>query len=261
MIERYLAEMSVSELPELDGAALYSLLAPGKRIRPLLCLAAAKSAGADPRDALPAAAALEMVHAFSLVHDDLPALDDDDERRGKPTSHVRFGEGVAVLVGDALLTAAFRHVAERLGGSAEVRLAVLGELARGVSGMIDGQYLDVTADGPPSYRDLVRIHKLKTGALITCSVLCGLHVAGVDDEAKLGYKAFAEELGLLFQIVDDILDGGDDGEASFVTTLGMQRAKELAAEAHLRARALLAGIDADTGELAELTELIARRTG
>src|SRR5204863_6699685 len=118
---------------------LYSLLSPGKQVRPRLCLAAARSAGADPRDALPAAAAIEMVHAFSLVHDDLPALDDDDERRGRATSHVRFGEGVAVLVGDALLNAAYRHVAEHLRAPAEVRLAVIDELARGVAGVIDGQ--------------------------------------------------------------------------------------------------------------------------
>ena len=146
-------------------------------MRPRLCLAAARAAGAEPRDALPAAAALEMVHAFSLVHDDLPALDDDDERRGQPTSHVRFGEAVAVLVGDALLNGALRLVAERLDGPAEVRLAVTSELARGVAGMIDGQYLDVTAAGLPGEQELIRIHRLKTGALIEASVVCGALVA------------------------------------------------------------------------------------
>ncbi len=239
---------------------LYSLLSPGKRVRPRLCLAAARSAGADPRDALPAAAAVEMVHAFSLVHDDLPALDDDDERRGRPTSHVRYGEAVAVLVGDALLNAAYRHVAERLRGSAEVRLAVMEELARGVAGMIDGQYLDVTAVAPPSHDELAALHRRKTGALISAAVGCGLHVAGLDDEGQQPYRAFAAELGLLFQIVDDVLDDGNGGEPSYVNTLGLDRARELAAESHLRASALLSTIDGDTAELAELTELIATRT-
>src|SRR5205085_5430082 len=111
-----------------------------------LCLATVRAADGDPQAALPAAAAIEMIHAFSLIHDDLPALDDDDERRGRPTSHVRYGEAVAVLAGDALLNAAYRHVLERLPAPAEVRLAVLEELAAGVAGMIDGQYLDVTAE-------------------------------------------------------------------------------------------------------------------
>jgi geranylgeranyl diphosphate synthase type II len=250
----------VSEVPELEEAVLYSLLSPGKRVRPRLCLAAAKSAGADPRDALPAAAAIEMVHAFSLVHDDLPALDDDDQRRGRPTSHVRFGEAVAVLVGDALLNAAYRHVAERLRAPAAVRLAVVAELARGVSGMIDGQYLDVTSAAPPAHEQLVELHRRKTGALISAAIGCGLHVAGLDDEAQAPYRAFAAELGLLFQIVDDVLDEGDGGEPSYVNTLGIDRARELASESHQRARALLTAIDAGTEDLAELTELIANRT-
>jgi geranylgeranyl diphosphate synthase type II len=239
---------------------LYSLLSPGKRVRPRLCLAAARSAGADPRDALPAAAAVEMVHAFSLVHDDLPALDDDDQRRGRATSHVRYGEAVAVLVGDALLNAAYRHVAERLQTSAEVRLAVVAELARGVAGMIDGQYLDVTATDSPSHDQLVELHRRKTGALISAAVGCGLHVAGLDPEAQAPYRAFAAELGLLFQIVDDVIDDGSDGEPSYVNTLGMERARELAGESHDRAMVLLRTIDGDTAELAELTGLIANRT-
>jgi geranylgeranyl diphosphate synthase type II len=250
----------VSDIAELDEAVLYSLLSPGKRVRPRLCLAAARSAGADPRDALPAAAAIEMVHAFSLVHDDLPALDDDVERRGRATSHVRFGEAVAVLVGDALLNAAYRHVAERLRVPAEVRLAVIDELAQGVAGMIDGQYLDVTASSDPTHEELVELHRRKTGALILAAVGCGLHVAGLDDEAQAPYRAFAAELGLLFQIVDDLLDEGDGGEPSYVNTLGADRARELAIESHRRATALLSAIDGDTAELAELTELIANRT-
>lgn len=237
----------------------YSLLSPGKRMRPRLCLAAARAAGADPQQALPAAAALEMIHAFSLVHDDLPALDDDAERRGRPTSHVRYGEAVAVLAGDALLNAAYRHVLERLDASAAVRLAVLEELARGVGDMIDGQYLDVTA-AAPSHDQLARLHRLKTGALFEASVACGLHVAGLDAAAQQPYREFARELGLLFQIVDDVLDDGSDGEPSYVSLLGLERSRELAGQSYARVEELLAAIDADTAELAQLAELIARRS-
>ncbi|HYW28780.1 MAG TPA: polyprenyl synthetase family protein [Gaiellales bacterium] len=236
----------------------YSLLSPGKRIRPRLCLAAARSAGADPADALPAAAAVEMIHAFSLVHDDLPALDDDTERRGRPTSHVRYGEAVAVLAGDALLNAAYRHVLEHPQLPDAVRPAVLAELARGVAAMIDGQYLDVTAE-TPDHDALASLHRLKTGALIEAAVACGLHVARLDASQQAPYRAFARELGLLFQIVDDVLDDGSD-EPSYVALHGVDRARELAEDSYLRARELLAGIDGDTSELAALAELIARRS-
>jgi geranylgeranyl diphosphate synthase type II len=192
------------------------------------------------------------------VHDDLPALDDDAERRGRPTSHVRYGEAVAVLAGDALLNAAYRHVLERLDASAAVRLAVLEELSRGVGAMIDGQYLDVTADAP-SHDQLARLHRLKTGALFEASVACGLHVAGVDVAAQQPYREFARELGLLFQIVDDVLDDGSDGEPSYVSLLGLERSRELAEQSYARVEELLAAIDADTAELAQLAELIARR--
>ncbi|HEY0389258.1 MAG TPA: polyprenyl synthetase family protein [Gaiellales bacterium] len=247
----------LSDLDGLDDAARYSLLSPGKRIRPRLCLAAAAAAGAAAADALPAAAAIEMIHAFSLVHDDLPALDDDAERRGRPASHVRYGEAVAVLAGDALLNAAYRHVLgdDRLPDG--VRLAVLAELSGGVAAMIDGQYLDVTADAPDR-EALARLHGLKTGALIEAAVACGLHVARLDREAQRPYRAFARELGLLFQIVDDVLDDGSD-EPSYVNLLGLERARALAEESYARARDLLAGIDGDTSELAEIAELIARR--
>jgi geranylgeranyl diphosphate synthase, type II len=198
-----------------------------------------------------------MIHAFSLVHDDLPALDDDDERRGRPTSHVRYGEAVAVLAGDALLNAAYRHVLEHEQMPDGVRLAVLGELARGVAAMIDGQYLDVTAE-MPDHEALASLHRLKTGALIEASVGCGLHVARLDAEQQAPYRAFARELGLLFQIVDDLLDDGSD-EPSYVALHGLDRARELAEDSYGRARALLADIEGDTSELALLAELIARR--
>jgi geranylgeranyl diphosphate synthase type II len=238
----------------------YSLLSGGKRVRPRLCVATAASTGADPHLALPAAAAVEMIHAFSLVHDDLPALDDDSERRGKPTSHVRYGEAVAVLVGDALLSAAYRHVAEHLDASADVRLAVIAELAAGVEGMIDGQYLDVTADSPPSEEQLAELHRLKTGALIGASVACGALVGGVERERLGPYRAYASELGLLFQIVDDILDDGSTDEPSYVNTVGMERTRALARESHERAVDLLEELPGGISELRELTDLIALRT-
>ncbi len=229
-------------------------------MRPRLCLAAAAGAGADPRLALPAAAAVEMIHAFSLVHDDLPALDDDSERRGQPTSHVRYGEAVAVLVGDALLSAAYRHVAEHLDVPADVRLAVIAELAAGVEGMIDGQYLDVTASTPPSHDQLAELHRLKTGSLIGASVTTGALVGGIDRDQLGPHRAYASEPGLLFQIVDDILDDGSHDEPSYVNTLGIDRARALARESHHRALALLEDLTGDTTELRDLTDLIALRT-
>ena len=229
-------------------------------MRPRLCLAAAAGAGADPQLALPAAAAVEMIHAFSLVHDDLPALDDDSERRGQPTSHVRYGEAVAVLVGDALLSAAYRHVAEHLDVPADVRLAVIAELAAGVEGMIDGQYLDVTASTPPTHDQLAELHRLKTGSLIGASVTTGALVGGIDRDQLGPHRAYASELGLLFQIVDDILDDGSHDEPSYVNTLGIDRARALARESHHRALALLEDLPGDTTELRDLTDLIALRT-
>ena len=227
-------------------------------MRPRLCLATVRAAGGDPERALPAAAALEMIHAFSLVHDDLPALDDDTERRGRPTSHVRYGEAVAILAGDALLNAAYRHVLEHLDAPPDVRLAVLAELSAGVTGMIDGQYLDVTSQAP-THEELVRLHRLKTGALIEAAVGCGLVVAGLDADAQQPFRALAAELGLLFQIVDDLLDGESDGDVSYVTLLGEPRTRDLAEASHERAVGLLGRIDGDATELAELTELIGRR--
>ena len=256
MIEEYLSGLRLSELPQLDEAMRYAL-AGGKRFRAKLCLAAAAAVGADPRDALPAAAALELIQAFSLVHDDLPALDDDQQRRGRPTAHVAFGEAVAILAGDGLLNAAFR-VVDQL--PQERRPAVVAELAAGVAGMIDGQYLDITSGAAPSLDELRRLHRLKTGALIGAAVGCGLHVGGAGDERQRPYRAYAAEIGLLFQIVDDLLDEGADGEPSYVTSVGREPARALAAEAHAAALARLAEADGETDQLAALADQIASRT-
>jgi geranylgeranyl diphosphate synthase type II len=206
------------------------------------------------------AGAIELVQAFSLVHDDLPALDDDTLRRGRATAHVEFGEAVAILSGDGLLNRAFRLVSRAPELAPSARLAILAELADGVGGMVDGQYLDVTGGDDLDLDGLRRLHRLKTGALISASVACGLHAAGLGEEEQRPYRAFAGELGLLFQIVDDILDEGDDGEPSYVVVVGPARARELAAASRARALELLAQASGDTAELAELTELIASRT-
>jgi len=245
LAEEYLAELRLSpELGDQRESMLYALEG-GKRIRAVICLATAEAAGGDARAALPAAAALELVHAFSLVHDDLPAMDDDDERRGRPSAHVAFGEAVALLAGDGLLVEAFRlALTYPSSGPAQ-------ELAEATIGMIGGQYLDIMgADG-----DLARLHRLKTGRLFAASVGLGLRAAGVPDADQSSWRAFGEELGMLFQVVDDILDG--DGYAE---RLGVVEAQALAETAASRANAALAAIPADTSVLEAIVDGLAVRT-
>src|SRR5690349_18188996 len=235
LVEAYLGELALT--PELHGQAQsvrYAIASPGKRVRPVICLATAEAAGVEPEAALPAGAALELVHCFSLVHDDLPPLDDDAERRGQPSTWARYGEAVAILAGDALLAEAFRlalsyptpHVAR--------------ELAQATLGMIGGQYLDVTGTAP----DEATLHRLKTGSLFAASIGLALWVAEVPERDQAAWRAFGAELGLLFQIVDDILDG--DG---YVLTHGPDEARALADQAAERARARLTEIPADTSVL------------
>jgi geranylgeranyl diphosphate synthase, type II len=241
--------LEVLELwPHLHGQAdsvRYSLLVGGKRVRPVICLATAEAAGADPAVALPAGCAVELVHTFSLVHDDLPALDGDEERRGQPSTWKRYGEAAGILAGDALLAEAFR-----LATSYETP-AVARELAEATLGMIGGQYLDVTGTAP----DEATLHRLKTGCLFAASVGLGLWAAGVPAAEQASWRDFGDELGLLFQIVDDILDG--DG---YVVTHGVDGARVLADEAADRARGRLAAIGADTAVLREIVDDLAVRT-
>jgi len=245
-VEAYLAGLELTpELGRLQEALRYGLDAGGKRIRPVLCLAVAEAAGGAPEDALPAAAALELVHTFSLVHDDLPALDDDAERRGRPSAHVAFGEGVAVLAGDALLAEAVR-----LALSYEDP-AIARELVEATLGMIAGQHRDITGDDA----DLAEVEHLKTGRLFSAAVGVGLRSAGVPEAAQAPWRAFGDELGLLFQVVDDLLDG--DG---FVERIGVDGARELADAAGERARLQLGAVDADTSVLAALVDELAVRT-
>ena len=278
LVEDYLGELRFSDRAAtagLDEAMRYSLLAGGKRIRPVLCLATSRSAGVDPTDVLPAAAAIELIHTYSLIHDDLPAMDDDELRRGRPTSHVVYGEDVAILAGDGLFAEAIGHFCERQRGEPERVLAALGELvaATGVAGMVGGQYRDVTAGEELDAVGLRELHGLKTGRLIGASVLVPLALARID-EARMGpYRRFAEELGVLFQIVDDILDvtgsdeelgkpqGSDErhGKLTYVSLFGLDRARELAAESHANARKALADVDAETADLELITDFIHTR--
>ena len=246
LVESSLEELELTvALGGLREAMQYAYEAGGKRVRPVLCLATAEAAGGSAAAALPAACAVELVHTFSLVHDDLPALDDDDERRGRPSAHVAFGEGIALLAGDALLTEALRLSLAYPGGD------VTRELADATLRMIGGQYRDVTGDDA----DLASLHRLKTGALLSASVGCGLWAAGVRAAEQAPWRAFGDELGLLFQAVDDLLDG--DGYAA---RLGEDGARALADEAAERAHARLAEVPGETEVLAGLVDALAART-
>ena len=248
---RGLVEESLERLelwPHLHGQAesvRYSIMVGGKRVRPVIVLATAEAAGVEPDVALPAGCALELVHTFSLVHDDLPSLDNDEERRGQPSTWKQYGEAVGILAGDALLAEAFR-----LATSYDTP-QVARELAGATLGMIGGQYLDITGTAP----DEATLHNLKTGALFTAAVGLGLWVARVPPDDQTAWRAFGDELGLLFQIVDDILDG--DG---YVVRHGLDGARRLADEAADRARERLGEVAADTSVLREIVDGLAVRT-
>lgn len=221
-IEAELAGVGDSAEPSFRDALLYPLQTGGKRIRPLLACAAAESVGGTSDDAMDAAIALELVHTYSLVHDDLPAMDDDDERRGRPTVHVVFGEAAAILVGDALLTAAFERIAHAP--------PLVRELARaaGGAGMVGGQFLDVYRKAP-DLESLTHLHRLKTGALLRAAVRMGGLAAGADEAQLLTLSRYGAAVGLAFQVADDLLDAdevaAEGGPPSFVRLLGVEGAR------------------------------------
>jgi geranylgeranyl diphosphate synthase type II len=280
-VERYLRELRFSQEPGtagLDEAMRYSLLAGGKRIRPVLALATARAIGREPEWVLPLAAAIELIHTYSLIHDDLPAMDDDDLRRGRPTCHKAFGEDVAILAGDGLYAEAFALLLSAQSGEPPHLLAAARTLATatGVAGMVGGQYIDVAntaASGPDGLR---RLHELKTGRLIGASIECVLLLAGdLQTDTIHLFRSFAGELGVLFQIVDDILDvtgseealgkrhGTDErlGKRTYVTEYGLDGARQMAADSHRRARSALAGAAASGAEeLIQITDFIATRS-
>ena len=243
LVEAYLDELALTpELGSLQGPIRYAL--GGKRVRPVLCLATGDALGAALEPLLPAAGAVELVHSFSLVHDDLPALDDDRERRGRPSVWAEYGEATAVLAGDALLAEALRLALSYRS------TAVARELVGATLAMIGGQQLDLEGGA-----DLAELHRLKTGALFSASVMCALWAAEVPLEEHPPWRAFAGELGLLFQAVDDLLDG--DG---YVVTIGEAGARRLADEAAERALARLHELEADTDVLAAIVGDLAART-
>lgn len=230
----------------------YSALGGGKRLRAVLAVAACRAAGADEKTALPLAAAIEMIHAYSLVHDDLPAMDDDDLRRGKPTNHKVFGEGIAILAGDALLTRAFwvlGRLPELVGATDEQTLAIIREIseAAGTSGLIGGQVADLEAEGrrEVTVDELRSIHMRKTGALFRASLRTGALLANASADVLQTVTAYADAFGLAFQIADDILDvtgdestlgkktgrDSDQEKATYPALLGLEAARELAVKA------------------------------
>ncbi len=286
IVDRYLTRLSFSETPATAGLAeamRYSLLAGGKRIRPVLALATARSIGLDPERVLPAAGAIELIHTYSLIHDDLPAMDDDELRRGMPTSHVKYGENVAILAGDGLFAEAMRLFSQSQEGEPQAVLAALRELvsATGVGGMVGGQYVDVTefeeggpgAGGEVDPELLREMHFLKTGRLIASSVGVVLVLGEIPENETISYRRFADELGVLFQIVDDILDvtgsdeelgkpsGSDErhGKLTYVSAFGLEAARELASESHGKAKKALGETAAKTDDLARITDFIHTR--
>jgi len=241
-----------TEWPEtLHRAVRYSLFAGGKRIRPVLVLASGEAAGGAREDLLPLACAVEMVHTYSLVHDDLPAMDNDDLRRGKPTSHKVFGEAIAILAGDALLTRAFHLLGELPAGADEGTVrrrlratAVLGE-ACGTKGLIGGQVMDLESEGRAIDAPALEcLHRAKTGALLSACVRGGAILGGADEATLDALSRYASAIGLAFQVVDDVLDAteaneslgktaGKDaaaGKATYVSVHGLDRARALSAE-------------------------------
>jgi geranylgeranyl diphosphate synthase, type II len=267
-----LREKRPSVEPRLLEAMEYSLTSPGKRIRPILVLAAAEALGADSRPFLRFACAAEMVHAYSLIHDDLPAMDDDDLRRGRPTNHKVFGEAVAILAGDALLTEAFAVLSSDDGFPAERRVAAIRELAvaAGAEGMVGGQTADILAEGVEADPCRVEsIHRRKTGALLRACVRIGGIVAGADARGLASLSAYGEAIGLAFQIADDLLDELGDtrvtgktaqrdrerGKSTYPAALGAERARQLLRELLDQAFAALG----EFGPAAEPLREIARR--
>ena len=254
----------------------YSLTAGGKRLRPILLMAAADAAGGRGEDYLTSACAVEMIHTYSLIHDDLPAMDDDDYRRGKLTNHKVYGAGLATLAGDALLTMAFELLARQQGVPAETMLRVVREIseAAGANGMVGGQALDLASEGKRIDMDtLRRMHMAKTGALFRASVRSGAILGGADEAQLASLTEYAEAFGLAFQITDDILDVTGDAAAigkpvgsdernhksTYVTLTSLEEAKRLAREAADRAHEALAPLGGKAAFLDELAEYLVTR--
>lgn len=216
-LKKYIPEITGPK-EELFRAMSYSLFAGGKRLRPILCIAAAEASGGTHEDVMPVACALEMIHTYSLIHDDLPSMDDDDMRRGKPTNHMVYGDAIAILAGDGLLTEAFNvmtgpELLERAGPERFRRVVELVAGASGPHGMVAGQALDIRAEGRKIDRSLMEIiHEHKTGALLKASVTTGAILGGASEGDIKSFEQYGRDIGLAFQISDDILDIEGDSE-------------------------------------------------
>jgi geranylgeranyl diphosphate synthase, type II len=275
-------------LPPVRGPAFrvtqamhYSLFVGGKRLRPILCLAAAEAVGGDPGEALPVACALEMIHTYSLIHDDLPAMDDDDLRRGRPTCHKQFDEATAILAGDGLLTEAFNTMAAaafRLEGREGVLLEIINLVAAaaGYQGMVGGQMLDLLAEGRRvTLKELETIHRHKTGALLTAAVRAGALLGGGRRADVTSLTTYGEKFGLAFQVTDDLLDvegetaemgkaAGMDAKrqkATYPAALGLEATREWARRLVTEAVAVLEPFHSRAEPLRELAQyLLVRRS-
>lgn len=261
----------------LHEAIRYSVFAGGKRIRPVLCLAAARVIEPHRPGVEDAACTLEMIHTYSLIHDDLPAMDNDDLRRGRPTNHKVYGEAMAILAGDSLCTIAFQTLARLPHASADVRVRLVDELAAAsgtIGGMIAGQVHDIEGEGqPPSAERLDRIHRAKTGALLRASVRMGAIYAEANDADLAALTEFGEHIGLAFQIVDDILDIEESSESlgktagkdiaqqktTFPAVYGLEESRRMAAAERAAAHAALAPFGDRAWRLRELADLIVER--
>jgi len=276
-LERWVPAESVPP-QTIHRAMRYSLFAGGKRIRPVLCIGAAEALGSAPAGIEDAACTLEMIHTYSLIHDDLPALDNDDLRRGRPTNHVVFGEAMAILAGDSLLTLAFEVLGKLPQASDTTRARLVAELATAsgtVGGMIGGQVHDIEGERQtPTAELLEAIHRAKTGALLRASVRMGAIYAGASPAQLDALSRYGEHIGLAFQIVDDILDveessetlgktagkDADSNKPTYVTILGLDAAKQLADQLHSSAIAALVPFGSKAQRLNELANFITQRS-
>ena len=287
-VDAYLQQLSFSDAngsrfaPSLAKAMHYSVDAKGKRLRPLLTIMAYRLLADDWQRALPVAAAYELVHSYSLIHDDLPAMDDDDWRRGEPTNHKVFGEALAILAGDALLTEAFRLLAEEVDAPPEVIVKLTATLARvaGRDGMVGGQVIDILSQGGDADREkefanelLDTLHRRKTGAMITGALLAGVDLAGGDVGLRLRIEKFGMLIGLAFQVADDILDevgdqdtlgkdiGSDRGlqKLTYVSLFGLAGAQEKLINLHRDALIQIEPLAGKGAELKALADYIVER--
>ena len=276
-LERFLPGESVPPF-KLHAAIRWSVFAGGKRFRPLLLLAVGQTFGAAHEQLLSTACALEMIHTYSLIHDDLPFMDNDDLRRGRATCHVQFDEATAILAGDVLQTLAFKIVAEDEKLSAENRIRLLADIARAAgtpAGMVAGQARDLEAESRNvGAEELEQIHRLKTGALIISAARCGAIIADAAETEIETITGYAAQLGLLFQITDDLLDVTSTAEAigktpgkdlrsekaTYPQLHGIDAARDLALHVHRQARATLEQIERPTGRLSAIANYILNRT-